>query len=342
MENDEPAIMPAHSELDVELPHNAVVVPGGKAAWNTSANIGRLRRVPLREVWQHEALGFTTWLQKNIDILNDILGLTLTDVRREQAVGSFSVDLVAETGDGGTVVIENQLEKSDHLGKLITYLAAFDAKVAVWIVAEPRQEHVRAVSWLNESRSTSFYLLKVEAAQIDDSRPAPFLTLIVGPSAESQEVGETKRELAERHHLRHRFWSELLNRARAKTTLHSTISPSYYNWIGTSSGKRGLNYNYAVRQHDAYVELYIDRGSERENLEIFHSLEARKSEIEQAFGDTLEWQELDGKRACRIGKIIRLGGYKDESKWPGLHDKMIEAMIHLEQALRTHIRQLPL
>jgi len=103
--------------------------------------IGRLERVPLREVWRHEALDFTSWLEKNLDVLNEVLDITLSDAEREQAAGTFSVDLVATDSSGNPVVIENQLGKSDHdhLGKLITYLTAIDAKAAIWIVTEPRR-----------------------------------------------------------------------------------------------------------------------------------------------------------------------------------------------------------
>jgi RecB family endonuclease NucS len=106
--------------------------------------IGKLERVPLRQVWEHEAYDFTQWLQENIAELNRTVGLTLVNVDREQAAGSFSIDLVAEDEGGGTVIIENQLEKSnhDHLGKLITYLAAVEAKAAIWLVSDPRPEHV--------------------------------------------------------------------------------------------------------------------------------------------------------------------------------------------------------
>jgi RecB family endonuclease NucS len=84
--------------------------------------IGKLERVPLRDVWKHEALDFTQWLQDNIDILNDMLDLTLSTPEREQSAGGLSVDLVAEDESGHPVIIENQLEKSnhDHLGKVIT------------------------------------------------------------------------------------------------------------------------------------------------------------------------------------------------------------------------------
>jgi len=94
--------------------------------------IERLQRVPLREVWKHEALDFSRWLEENIDILNELLDLNLASADREQAAGTFSVDLVAEDESGNPVVIENQLDKSDHnhLGKLITYLTAIGSKVA--------------------------------------------------------------------------------------------------------------------------------------------------------------------------------------------------------------------
>jgi hypothetical protein len=121
-----------------------------------SSNLGRLQRVALGEVWKHEAQDFTKWLQNNMDVLNESLDLNLIWADRERPVGDFSADLVAEDEDGGTVVIENQLEKSnhDHLGKLITYLAAIGAKTAIWIVSDPRPDHVAAIGWLNASGSS--------------------------------------------------------------------------------------------------------------------------------------------------------------------------------------------
>ena len=144
--------------------------------------IGKIQRLPLREVWKHEARDFTKWLQDNIDILNEVLDLSLSSAESERTAGDFSVDLVAEDESGNPVIIENQLEKSnhDHLGKLITYLVAIGAKTAIWIVANPRPEHVSAITWLNETSAADFYLLKVEAIQIGESQPAPLLTLIVG------------------------------------------------------------------------------------------------------------------------------------------------------------------
>lgn len=307
--------------------------------------IGKLQRVSLREVWKHEAYDFTTWLQSNIDVLNDLLDLNLANPEREQSAGSFSVDLVAEDESGNPIVIENQLEKSDHdhLGKLLTYLAAFQAKTAIWIVADPRPEHVQAIAWLNESVAASFYLVKVEAVRIGESLPAPLLTLIVGPSQESREVGETKKEIAERFPLRYRFWTQLLETAKGRTKLHANTSPSQHNWLGTNAGVRGLGFNYSIRQHEATAELYIDRGKEAEdeNKEIFDKLLSAQDTIESTFGGPLEWERLEGKRACRIRKTITTGGYRNqEEEWSAIHASMIDAMVRLEQAFKPHLNKL--
>lgn len=306
--------------------------------------IGKIQRVGIREVWKHEAYDFTKWLQDNIEVLNDVLDLSLSNAEREQSAGDFNADLVAEDNSGNAVIIENQLGKSDHehLGKLITYLTAIGAKAAIWIVANPRPEHVNAISWLNESSTASFYLIKLEAVQIESSVPAPLFTLIVGPSAESREAGETKKELAERNSIRRRFWAMLLERARVKTKLHANISPAQYHYIETGAGKSGLIFSYVIRKHDANVELYIDRGKDsgEENTAIYEKLAASKDAIENAFGEPLLWQQIEGKRACRIAKKIALGGYRDEAKWPEVQDALIDAMIRLEKALRPHIEKL--
>lgn len=305
--------------------------------------IGKLQRVALREVWKHEAYDFTQWLQDNIDVLNGALGIDLVNVDREQAAGSFSVDLVAEDEGGGTVIIENQLEKSnhDHLGKLITYLTAMQARAAIWIVSEPRPEHVAAVAWLNESTSADFYLVKVEAVRIGDSPAAPLLTVIVKPS-EDNTVRQQKQELAERYDIRRSWWTQVVARPEAK--LHAHITPGSYSWIGTSSGVRGLNLNYVVNQDECAAELYIDRGknAEDENKSIFDQLLAEKKSVESAVPFPISWERLDDRRACRI-RITLKGGYRSpDEQWPELQGQMVSAMNSLNAALQPHLKKLKL
>lgn len=310
----------------------------------TETKIGKIERVPLREVWKKEARDFTPWLENNIDILNEVLDITLSNPEREKEAGKFTVDLVAEDKEGNPVVIENQLAKSDHehLGKLMTYLTSLEAKSAIWIVSNPRPEHISAIAKLNESDLGSFYLLKIEAIRIDDSKPAPLITLIVGPSEEGREAGKTKKQFSERHIIRKRFWTHLLEYEKTKTKLHANISPSPWNWIGTSAGLlSGLELSYEVRRYSLDVELYIDKGKDKdeENLAFFERLEKAKEKIETAFGGKLEWQRLESRRGCRIKKEITIGGYRDdETKWPKIHEAAVDAMVRLEKALRPYIK----
>lgn len=304
--------------------------------------IGKLHRVALREVWKHEAYDFTQWLQANVDVLNEALSFNLVNIDREQAAGAFSIDLVAEDENGGKVIIENQLEKSnhDHLGKLITYLTAMNARAAIWIVSEPRPEHVAAMSWLNDNSSADFYLLKVEAVQIGDSAPAALMTVIVGPSDDKSSVARTNREFAARHDIRHSWWSLLVKRPDAK--LHAHITPGVQSWIGTSSGVRGLQLNYVIMQDESRVELYIDRGTDEENKAIFDHLFRQRDAIEAAFGGPLTWERIDTRRACRIKAIVP-GGYKaPDGDWEGIQTQHVSAMNRLEAALRPYLKMLPL
>ncbi|MDG2531019.1 DUF4268 domain-containing protein [Caulobacter endophyticus] len=304
--------------------------------------IGRLERVALREVWRHEAYDFTRWLQENIDVLNVAVGLDLVNVNREQAAGAFSIDLVAEDQGGGKVIIENQLEKSnhDHLGKLLTYLVAMEARAAVWIVSEPRPEHVSAVAWLNESSSADFYLLKVEAVRIGDSPPAPLLTLIVGPSAETEAVSRSKREFSERHNIFQNWWAQLI--AHPEAHLHKHITPSRVQWMGTATGVRGLGLNYTVLQDDCGAELYIDRGQREENKSLFDQLLAHQQAIETTFGGPLRWERLDAKRASRIS--VRFpGGYRSSPEaQAGAIEQQIGAMNRLHAAISPFLKTLRL
>lgn len=306
--------------------------------------IQKITRIPLRDAFKHEALDFTRWLEENIEVLNDCLDVTLSNAQREKTAGAFSVDIVAEDESGGRIIIENQLEKSDHdhLGKVITYLVALEAKAAVWIVADPRPEHVSAITWLNESTTANFYLLKLEAVRIGDSAPAPLLTRIVGPSDETKAVAKAKQDLALQHEIKKAFWEGLLNHAKTKTRLHAGVSPNNLSWISAGAGKTGFSFVYTLWEHRASAELYIDRGKgyERENTEIFRALEAQKEKIERDFGGPLDWQPLEDRRACRIRANIDIGGYKDEDKFDQLYELMADAMSRLERALAPHIRNL--
>lgn len=311
------------------------------------SSIGKLEPVPLRELWKHEEHGFSAWLETNLDVLSEALGVSLSDPQRELQVGTFQVDLVAEDDNGNRVIVENQLESTDHdhLGKLLTYLTNLDAKAAVWITSYPRPEHIRAVQWLNETTpdDIAFFLVRLAAYRIAGSDAAPLFTVIVTPSSESKSFGKQKKELAERHVARLSFWEKLLARAKERgVLLHAQRSPSKDMWISAGAGVRsGVSFNYLVWMTDeTAVELYIDTGDKEENKHIFDALHAHKNEIEKAFGASLSWERLDAKRACRLRSVQTNGGLVGEEKWPAIQDAMITAMDKLAKALKPHFANL--
>jgi hypothetical protein len=101
------------------------VVPA--SGWQpTTPNLGRLTTVPPRDVWVHEAHHFAPWLLQNVDVLSDLLGMELALDVAEHPVGGFSLDLMGrDLSDDSVVIVENQLEQSDHghLGQILTYAA---------------------------------------------------------------------------------------------------------------------------------------------------------------------------------------------------------------------------
>lgn len=132
--------------------------------------LGKLQEIDIRKIWAHEQYDFSKWLavEANIKELGETLGLSLTDVETEKFVGNYRCDILCKDEiTGKTVLIENQLEQTnhDHLGKLITYASGLDAAVVVWIVAEAKQEHASAIEWLNlhTDASISFFLIEIHA-----------------------------------------------------------------------------------------------------------------------------------------------------------------------------------
>ena len=138
-------------------------------------DLGELKLLNVRFKWTNEATEFTPWLaeEDNLSRLGLALGLELELENTEVSVGPYSADILAkDIGNGKYVIIENQLEKTDHdhLGKAITYASFLDATAIVWIASDFTDEHKKALDWLNDhtSEELSFYGVKLELWQIEN------------------------------------------------------------------------------------------------------------------------------------------------------------------------------
>ena len=122
--------------------------------------------VDVREAWEHEARGFTPWLANNIASIGSALNLSLEVQETEVAVGRFSADILArDLTDDSLVVIENQLESTDHshLGQIMTYTAGLGASTVVWIAKSFNDQHLAVFDWLNENTTTGFRFFAARA-----------------------------------------------------------------------------------------------------------------------------------------------------------------------------------
>lgn len=151
--------------------------------------LGKLKKIDLRKAWKHEAIDFTSWLaqDENLTLLSDEIGIGIKLIKTEASVGNFNVDILAEEENTGRkIIIENQLEPTnhDHLGKLVTYASGYDAEIIVWIVEDVKDEHKQAIDWLNEhtDEKLNFFLIKMELWQIGDSSFAPKFQIISNPN----------------------------------------------------------------------------------------------------------------------------------------------------------------
>ncbi len=306
--------------------------------------IGKLKPVKLREIWEHEAKDFTSWLFEHCDVLNEQIGLSVTPIEKEKSVGPFSADILAVDSNGKHVVIENQLERTDHdhLGKILTYLSNTDAKIAIWISATPRPEHITAIDYLNEiaPADTKFYLLKLQAFSIGNSKPAPLFTVKAGPTEERSAVGKIKKQIAEGDEIRYEYFDQLLKLCNQKTNLFSNVSPvGYQSWITAGAGKAGLGWSFVASKKNARVELFIC-GDAGINKKRFDKLALHKKQIEKSFGESLSWEFSNERKQQYIRSNCPYGGIEDDNKWGRIQSDLVDRMIRLEKALRPYINDL--
>lgn len=156
---------------------------------------------------------------------------------------------------------------------------------------------------------------------------------VIGLAAKAQDELTTSKAEESRHRIRREFWTGLLASMQKKSSLYSNISPSTYSWIGAGSGVRGVGLNFSATQSYGRAEVYIDRGEQVENKEVFDMLKSMADGIETKFGGALVWERLENKRACRI-KAEAPGNIYDKECWPDMIVFMVDVMVRLDAAMR--------
>ncbi len=282
--------------------------------------LGKLQKIDLRRAWEHEALDFTNWLAKdeNLGLLSDEIGIGLQVIQTEASVGKFNVDILAEEENTGRkVIIENQLEITDHthLGQIITYASGYDAEIIIWIVKDVRDEHKQAIDWLNEhtDEKINFFAIKMELWQIGNSPFAPKFQIISKPNdwAKAIKKSTSQSALTDTKLLQLDFWNKFKEYAQSNNSKLRLRKAYPQHWYDISSGSSEAHISLTINSQSNQIacEIYIPNSKD-----LFYKLEKQKGEIEKELDMKLEWMALEGKKASRI-KIVSEADINDVKKW---------------------------
>lgn len=296
--------------------------------------LGKIEQVyDLRSVWKHESRDFSAWLVQpnNLALLSESIGIDLTLIERESPVGNFSVDVLAsEENTGRKIVIENQLEETnhDHLGKIITYAAGKDAQVIIWIVKKARDEHRQAIEWLNAHTDINIgvFLIEIELWKIGDSLPAPVFKVIEAPNDWAKAVRSNKR-LSNAEKIMLEFWNTFCEKANSATEFRTQFSRR------KPKERRYLDITYNCSFHEICV--IFDPIKKFIASEIFFYKKGRfaydsilsiKDKIDEELGEEYRWARNERNAIIRLEKEVDC---TDKTRWPEYCDWLLPESVKL-------------
>ena len=316
-----------------------------------SNSLESLESIDLRKIWPNEESDFTPWLaeQDNLDMLGNALGMSLDFLDREAAVGPFSADILCQdTETGGKVIVENQLEAADHdhLGKLLTYAAHFNARIVVWITKRFDDQHRAALDWLNEvsEAGTRFFGLEIEVWRIGDSACAPKFNVVARPN-DWTKGDKSPRPPTSTQQMQLEFWegfSEFV--FRNGNTVKKINSPRPQNWLGMGGvGRSGFYLSGVVSTwseeggHELRAELVI---SGNNATHYFDFLRRDRERIDEEFGEELVWHNpIDVQQRKIFSRLATR--FDDPDRRTVQYRWLLERLEALHRVLAPRVQALP-
>ncbi len=319
----------------------------------TKPLLGRLQRVELRQAWFGEASDFTPWLAlpENIALLGETIGIELEVESYEKNVGPFRADILCrDTIAGHYVLIENQLERTDHmhLGQLLTYAAGLEAVTIIWVASRFTEEHRAALDWLNSATRSGFdfFGLEVELWRIGDSAMAPKFNVVPKPNDWSDSVREQAAAVhsgqfteTQQRHLE--FWTQFRRYLEDTGSPIRTNRPSGDHWTSYSVGR--TNFSLAASNNftagRSHVNLSLtgpDAKAHYRELEQKHKsqVDARLTPLGE-----VEWRPMLDAKASRI-MVHRRVSPTDPTTWPELNAWIATTLKTMHDLFRPIVKTL--
>ena len=310
--------------------------------------LGRLEKVDLRDVWTDEARDFTPWLAQagNLSALAEAIGIDLELEGTEQNVGPFNADILCkDTLDDQWVLIENQLERTDHthLGQLLTYAAGLDAVTIVWITCRFREEHRAALDWLNGNTETGihFFGIEIELWRIGDSPPAPKFNLVSKPNDWSKTVSRSAEsgDLTDTQQLKLEYWTSLAAHIEEQATRLQVRSPAPRNYMDFAVGRSGCNLAANINTQVPYVRVLLWISGRPESEAIFHLLREERDQIEDEVGTSLTWLPRPNKKSFVV-EYRWDDDPTDRDAWPDQRERMADLLDAFHRTFAPRLKRL--
>lgn len=312
----------------------------------TKAKLGRLQRVELRECWDREDSDFTPWLagEENIACLGEAIGLELEVVQEEASVGPFRADILCRnTASDELVIIENQLERTDHshLGQTLTYAAGLDAVTIIWVAARFTEEHRAALDWLNRisHEDFRFFGIEIEVWKIGGSVPAPKFNIVAKPNDWSKTVKEAAGRpgtLTEGQKAQVEYWTEFGAFLEEQNAGFKPPKPYPSNWMQWGVGRAGTHLIAVVNAREIVVRVEVNR---RAHPTWFQKLREDEAEIQEELGFTPTWDPKPGKKSCVVF-ISTKSDLKATEARPAAFAWMLEHMEAFNRVFRPRLKEL--
>ena len=303
--------------------------------------ITRLQPVNLREVWAKEPECFTPWMAKeeNLSILADALNINLQFVEKEKNIGLFRADILCRnTDDSSWVLVENQLNRADHkhLGQVLTYATGLKAATIVWVAAEFAEEHRETLSWLNEITDDlyQFFGVEVKVWTIEDSAYGVEFNVVSSPKDWASPVIDDDDS-----DWRTRFWSRFREHLLEQTSKFKIRKSSEKTFVGFGIGRPEFRLYATLSPQKAQIGIRLRMRGPNATAH-FHLLEEQAVEIEQEFDTSLEWNELPGKKSCRVSLDKKDTNPTDEADWPNQHAWLTEKLELFDRVFRHRVQAL--
>lgn len=321
-------------------------------------DLGNLEKVEVRKVWTSESSEFTPWLarEENLRLLGKTIGFELELEAQEKEVGPFRADILCkETLNDSWVLIENQLDRTDHkhLGQLLTYAAGLKAVTIIWIAHPFTDEHRAALDWLNDITDDrfNFFGLEIELWQIGNSKKAPKFNIISKPNDWVRSVTEmankaTTEDLTVAKQTQLEFWTEFKIYCENTDVKFRPTKPLPQHWMNIAIGKTGFKLTAIASFWNSETESF-DKNELRTQLEIyddkskehFSAFENQKIQIESDFGKELTWYKTEESKTCRIYTRID-ADLEDRDQWPEYFEWLTKNMNQLYKTFHQRIREL--